>query len=366
MIPIDYDSLQTVINATLIELGVTNSFVFLQTPQGKFNFSYGESKPCINTHFRIASNTKMMIGAVITQQAQECLLSFSDPVSKFIKIPFLSEWKETITISNLLQMRSGLYDYTQSPIISKSLNTNPTKHWKTKELLKIAFSQPPNAPPNTEYQYCNTNYLLLGLIIEKIDRKCLSESFQDRLFDPLKLKATSLPNSNKIPKPFTNGYIYVGSEYALTDIKYTINQQLAVRSGKLKPLDVTFQNPSYAIEAGGVISTANNMQRWIKNLTTGKLFNEEYYEKWLNSFLPENEHQDYGYGINKLKFGPNIWLFHGGEMPGYNSFVGHDLENDVTLVIWTNLPVSINNQVTANTVMLKILNQIYVYSPLMV
>jgi CubicO group peptidase (beta-lactamase class C family) len=72
----------------------------------------------------------------------------------------------------------------------------------------------------------------------------------------------------------------------------------------------------------------------------------------------------YGYGISQIIFGPNSVYFHGGEMPGYNSFMGYDPLNDVTLIIWTSLTISLDGQPTANTIMLKMLDQIYTASPL--
>ena len=65
-----------------------------------------------------------------------------------------------------------------------------------------------------------------------------------------------------------------------------------------------------------------------------------------------------------MSWGQNTIYFHGGENPGYNSFMGYDTNNHVTLVVWTNLPVSLDDQPTANTLMLKMLDQIYIQSPL--
>ena len=65
-----------------------------------------------------------------------------------------------------------------------------------------------------------------------------------------------------------------------------------------------------------------------------------------------------------MSFGPNVVYFHGGEMPGYNSFMGYDPVNDVTLIVWTSLTVSLDSLPTANSIMLKMLDQIYVVSPL--
>jgi D-alanyl-D-alanine carboxypeptidase len=72
----------------------------------------------------------------------------------------------------------------------------------------------------------------------------------------------------------------------------------------------------------------------------------------------------YGYGIAQLHWGPNTFYFHGGETPGFNSFIGHDPTNNVTLVVWTNLTVSLDESPTANALMLKVLDQIYVVSPI--
>ena len=73
--------------------------------------------------------------------------------------------------------------------------------------------------------------------------------------------------------------------------------------------------------------------------------------------------QEYGYGIARLKWGPNAIYFHGGETPGYNSFMGYDPKNHVTLVVWTNLTLSLDGNVTANAIMLKVLDAIYAVSP---
>jgi D-alanyl-D-alanine carboxypeptidase len=89
-------------------------------------------------------------------------------------------------------------------------------------------------------------------------------------------------------------------------------------------------------------------------LVGGKLFDAYYQCQWLDSLEPQDPSkrldQKYGYGISQITFGPNSVYFHGGEMPGYNSFMGYDPINDVTLVIWTSLTISLDGQATANTI----------------
>ena len=197
--PIDQAALQTMVDTTAKELLIPGAVVLLRTPQGEFTVSYGTtllgatSPPRADTHFRIASNTKTMTAAVIVLLAQEGKLSLDDPVSKYV--PGVPNG-DNITIAELLEMRSGLYNYTNDPVIlgRPSTMTRPRSGPQTK-LLAIAFAHPPNFPPGTDFEYNNTNYALLGLIAEKVDGKPLASCLQDRLFGPLGMKDTELPAS---------------------------------------------------------------------------------------------------------------------------------------------------------------------------
>ena len=372
--PIDQAALQAAVDATAEELLVPGAVVILSIPQGEFTVSYGTTTlgatipPRADTHFRIASNTKTMTAAVIVQLAQEGRLDLDDPVSKYVSgVPD----GDQITIADLLKMRSGLYNYTDAPEISASLDGDPTKVWTPDEVLAIAFKHPPYFPPGTAFHYDNTNYALLGLIAEERENgKPLAGIFQDRLFGPLGMNDTALPasTSNTLPDPYSHGYIYGSSSFALVDQDYPPDIQAAARAGTLKPNDYTSQNPSYASAAGGVISTANDLVTWMQALVGGRVFNADYQHRWLDSLQPEDPSkphgQQYGYGIAQLRFGPNALYFHGGEAPGYNSFMGYDPANRLTLVVWTNLTVSPDGKPTANSIMLKVLDQVYVESPL--
>ena len=162
--PIDQAALQTMVDTTAKELLIPGAVVLLRTPQGEFTVTYGTtllgatSPPRADTHFRIASNTKTMTAAVIVQLAQEGKLSLDDPVSKYV--PGVPNG-DNITIAELLEMRSGLYNYTNDPIISATIDTDPAKVWTPAELLAIAFAHPPNFPPGTsvrvqQHQLCTS------------------------------------------------------------------------------------------------------------------------------------------------------------------------------------------------------------------
>jgi len=370
---IDQAALGNSIDALAKDLLIPGVMVLLRTPQGEFVHGYGTTQrdtatpPRADTHFRIASNTKTMTSAVIVLLAQEGKLSFDDPVSKYVTgVP----GGDAITIKLLLEMRSGLPNYTDAPELAQSLDNTPGRVWTPEELLSLAFRNKVHFAPGAKYDYCNTNYLLLGLIAEKLGGKPLAAIFADRLFVPLGMKNTLLPaaTSTAIPEPYAHGYMYGGASYAMVDSDYPAELQAEARAGTLKPNDDTHQNPSYAEGAGGAISTANDLAIWLKALVGGKVFNAETQRQWLDSPVPQDpanpQGQKYGYGISKFIFGPNSIYFHGGEMPGYNSFMGRDPANDMTLIIWSNLTISLDGKPTANTIMLNVLDRIYATSPL--
>ena len=372
--PINQDALQTLVDETAKESLVPGAVVLLRTPQGEFVATYGTTqlgaaiRPGVDTHFRIASNTKTMTAAVIMQLAQEGSLALGDPVSKYV--PDVPNG-DTIAIAELLEMRSGLYNYLNAPVISATVDRDPAKVWDSDELLAIAFARPPNFPPGTAFEYSNTNYVLLGLIAETVGGQPLALAMQRRFFEPMGMRHTAFPAStvNTIPEPYSHGYLYGSSSVAFVGTPpYTAEVKAAAQAGTLLPNDYTNVNHSFAGAAGAVTSTASDCATWIQALVAGRVLDAEYQRRWLDSPRPEDpskpEGQHYGYGIAELHWGPNTMMFHGGETVGFNSFIGYDPTNRVTLVVWTNLTVTLDEKLTANALTLKVLDQIYVVSPL--
>lgn len=371
--PIDAAGLRATVEALASEMLLPGAMVLLRTPEGDFAYGYGATElggaapPTAETHFRIASNTKTMTAATTVLLAQDGKLGFDDPVSKYVDgVP----GGDDITVADLLKMRSGLPETTDAPAFLEAIDRDPARIWTPQEMLDFAFARPVMFAPDAEFHYCNTNYVLLGLIIEKLEGAPLAEVFQTRLFGPLGMTDTLLPpaSSTAIPEPFSHGYIYGAPSVAMTDAPYSAEQQAAARAGTLLPVDATSDNPSYATAAGGAISTAADLADWMAALVGGEVFDATFQQQWLDALTPQDpaapEGQKYGYGITEIAFGPNRMYFHGGEMPGFNSFMGHDPVNDVTLVVWSNLTLSLDSEHPANSLMVKILDAIYVVSPL--
>jgi D-alanyl-D-alanine carboxypeptidase len=366
---IDPAAFQRIVGTIAKELRVPGAFVMVRTPQGTVTAPYGTTEigattpPAADTHFRIASNTKTMTAALVVLLAQDGRLRFSDPVSRYVaNVPN----GENITVAQLLTMRTGLYGYTSDPALAAAMDADFGRAWTPQEVLAIAFRHPPQFAPGAEYEYSNTNYALLGLIAEKVGGRPLRDQLRERLFEPLGLGQTSLPaaNDTSLPAPSAHGYMYGGSFYALADDPYPADMQAAAEAGTLAPIDYTGQSSSYAEAAGGAISTADDLATWMKALVTGNVFDADFQNQWRDSLQPEDpqapDGQKYGYGISYQRFGPDAAMFyHGGELPGFNSFMGYDPDNDVTLVIWTNLTLSPDGRTTAQGMLTTVLDEIY-------
>jgi D-alanyl-D-alanine carboxypeptidase len=371
---IDQASLQAMLDRTTHDLLIPGAVIVLRTPQGSYTVATGTTQlgsvrpPDADTHFRIASITKTMTSAMILQLAQEGKLGLDDSVSKYV--PGVPNG-DNVTLAELLEMRSGLFDYIGTSEVVEALDTEPTRVWTPQELLAIAFAHPPNFSPGTEYEYSNTNYVLLGLVAEKVDGKPLATSMQDRLFGPLGMQNTAFPinASNILPEPFSHGYLYGSTSLMMLGTpEFTPETAAAAQAGTLQPTDFTDESPSIAFAAGAAYSTANDLATWIKALVGGQVLGAEYQRKWLESIQledPGSPNRGYGYGIDRQSWGPNTVYLHGGQIPGYNSDAVYDPANDVTLVVWTNLTMSpVDGKFTASTLMVSVWDQIYALSPL--
>ncbi len=365
--PIDAAAMQGTVERVAKEMLLPGAVVILRTPTGNFTSTYGVTTyrgsvpTSLAQHVRVGSNTKTWTGTVILQLVQEGRLKLDDPVSKYR--PDVPNGAH-ITIEQLLAMRSGLFNYTTTLELNQTLDTHPAKAWTQAELLVLGYKQSPAfAPPGSEFNYSNTNTVLLGLIAQQLEGgKPLAEIMRDRLFAPLGMKNTLFPDiaSNAIPAPLARGYMYgnnvmtMGTPPALPD-----TMQAAARVGTLAPVDQTSANPSWGWAAGAGISTANDLAIWVEALVGGKLLNASLQARRLASVVPidpsDSNSASYGWAI--AKFG--TFYGHTGELPGYNSFMGHDPENGVTLVVWTNLAPGVDGRDPATTIARELIGLLF-------
>ena len=303
--------------------------------------------------FRIGSNTKTMTATVILQLVQEGKLGLQDPIAKFRPD---APNGENITIAQLAEMRSGLFSYTFDEEFNATLDREPQKAWTPDELLAIAFRHPANAEPGTEYEYSNTNIVLLGVVIEQLTGMGASEAFRERIFAPLGLAHTALPASTEssLPEPHARGYQFGTNAETIDSYAVPDADLPAALEGTLRPLDFTDANPSWAWTAGGAISTAEELAVYAKALVEGGLLDAATQKARLESIRPTVEGQEggVGYGLGIARFAPGI-LGHDGQLPGYSSFMAHHQDTGDTIIIAVNLSASPANGENAAVLVAK-------------
>jgi D-alanyl-D-alanine carboxypeptidase len=274
--------------------------------------------------FRIGSNTKTFVITVLLQLVDEHKLSLDDAVSKFeigVKIPN----GDHITVRELCQMRSGIIDAYNAPQYD-NLQLTPETKLTPRELIATAVSNPLLFPPGTKWNYSNTNYLMLGLIIEAVTHNPLHDEIERRILQPLKLTHTTFPTASPdMPLPFTHGF--------------------ALGKDKWDDVTVTLP-PSVTWAAGVMISDEADMKRWVKAYVSGST----------NSAATQHDRLDCiptgGYG---LAFGLGIgcsggWYGYTGGIPGYNTGAYYFPEKDATIIAFVNSQIEKPEPGVANSI----------------
>ncbi|WP_155368952.1 serine hydrolase domain-containing protein [Catellatospora vulcania] len=358
-------ALDTTLQTIMKNMSVPGAVVMITSPEkGDWTKAYGTrtveggGPVTVGDRFRIGSNTKTMTGTVLLQLAQEGKLGLADPVSKYR--PDVPDG-DNITITQLLDMRSGLYNYSEDEQFNAQLDNDPTRVWKPDELLAIAFAKPPYFAPGAGFHYSNTNLILAGLIAEQLTAQTLQEAFQQRIFGPLGLGETLLPpaTDSGIPAPHPQGYMFGTNVSTLNDAALPAAEQSAAAAGTLLPRDVTVSNPSWAWAAGGAISTAADLTKYATALVGGGLLDPKMQQTRLDSIQPIQTPAPFevGYGLAIVRFGPLYG--HDGQIPGYNSFMAHDPVRKDTVIVLTSLFAAPDGKQPANAMAMAIMQALY-------
>ncbi|WP_329089252.1 serine hydrolase domain-containing protein [Streptosporangium sp. NBC_01469] len=206
-----------------------------------------------NARYRIGSQTKNMTATVVLQLVKEGELSLDDKLSAVLpKVAEknLVERADEITVRHLIQLTSGIPDYL-SPDVDP---LDPTRNYRPADLLAASREKPRPVEIGT-FNYSNTNYILLGMIIEKLSGRSLAAELNRRLFTPLRMSDTYLPA--KAPEGIKGPH---GHGYAPDE------------TGTLRDVDKI--NVTTMLGAGGVVSTARDVSAFQRALRQGRLLPE--------------------------------------------------------------------------------------------
>lgn len=258
-----------------------------------------------NTIFLVGSMTKQFTATVVLKLAEQQKLSLDDKISKYF--PNLKRGDE-ITIKNLLTHTSGLSEIFRDTLFLKQNKQIPI----TKEkLLSFFIDKPLYFDPGTQYAYCNSGYVLLGLIIEKVCGKSYEQMVRDYILKPLKM--------------VHSGFDFAGlksRQKALGYIKFSRAESIS-----FMPWDST---ATYS--AGSLYSTVNDLYLWHQGLLTNKVLTKESLVKAYTPFL-----EGYGLGCWIDTLYQKRVISHGGNIEGFTSYFGRIPEDDVCVILLNNI-----------------------------
>ncbi len=270
---------------------------------------------------RIGSLSKTFTATVMLQLVDEKKLSLDDKLSKYEpQVP----GADGISIRQLLNMTSGLFNYTDDESFWTRFQSNPNAAWAPEQMVDIAIAHPAVFPPGQKYMYSNTNYILLGMIMEKVTGNKAGDEITTRIINKLGLKNTSFPMDTKIPSPYMHGYL--PAETGNNDSSNLV--------------DFSIYSPTPFWTAGGMISNLNDLKTWAEALGTGKLLSKQMHDEQVKFTAPNTD----SYGLGVMHAGTAMG--HSGEIPGYNSSMYYiPTTKSVSIVLINRYPSKIEGAV---------------------
>ncbi|MFE9816805.1 serine hydrolase domain-containing protein [Streptomyces sp. NBC_00236] len=270
-----------------------------------------------DSYIRIGSETKTFTVTALLELVDDHRVRLDDPISRYV--PGVRNGNR-ITLRHLAEMRSGLFPYTADADFIHDLLSNPQRHFTPRELLAYGMKHRNTFEPGAQFQYSNSNLVLLGLVIEKVSGHRIEDVIRNRVLRPSHLRHTLFPTGPGFPDPHPRGY---------TD------QTL---SGETE--DATDWNPSWAWAAGAMISDLQDLRRWAKIVATGELLSPATQAQRLRTLPTGIPGLSYGLGI----FETGGWIGHNGSLPGYETVTVYLPSQKATLVIMINTDITSGSQ----------------------
>ena len=298
----------------MIQSKVPGVIVGIWSPKGTWVHAQGYAdiktgkQISVSDSFRIASNSKMFTAKTIMLLAEQGKLGLDDKLSKYVAGV---KNGNAVTIRQLLNMTSGIYDFTLNKEFSEKYFENPTMPFSDQDFLKVVAKGKPTFAPGKGWKYSNSNYYLLGMVIEKEMTKKAEDVIMDLAIKPMNLKNTYFPTGNELLGNVAHGYKDV--------------------DGKLT--DYTTQNPMIPWTAGSMVSDIYDMKNWVKAYATGEGLSPSMLAEQLKWIDEPGQAGDVRYGMGTMYI--DGFIGHAGVIFGYNTFMGYSPKEDATIIVMT-------------------------------
>lgn len=313
------DSITTKLITGGINHSVPGAVIGVISPETNFSYIKAFGKADIDKgtslfrgdEIRIGTLTQTFIATLVFRLIDEGKILIDDAVNKYIQVPHSGS---LITIRHLLSMRSGLADFTDS--VKYYHQTEPQKKWTNNELLNFAFNADPLISPGQKTKISQTNYLILGMVIEKVTGEKLDVLMENRIFNVLNLSDTKFNiNSSFHSSLFSRGYVYSDSTGY---VDYTSKSDY-----------------SWAWSTANMTSVAGDMTDWAAAFGSGRLLSSKSLELMMNfeNYKTENG-LDYYYGMGMMKIGS--FIGYTGEFDGYYTSLYYLPGRKTIIYVFTN------------------------------
>lgn len=262
-----------------------------------------------STVYRIGSITKQFTASEIMRLAERGKLSIDDPITKYL--PDVPTHGRTIAIRRLLNHTSGIHNYTAEPEWRKRW----TEELSPRQIVAFVDHDSLDFEPGNVWEYSNTNYVLLGMIIEKVTGQPYASVLQHELFGPLGLTQTSYCPSRPSDAAFAEGY--------------------SVQTGTAKPAEYLSMTQPFA--AGALCSTVRDLVKWHRALAGGRVVTAKSYAQMTTpDTLNSGKRLDYGFGLAVGRLGAHRAVGHSGGINGFTTTGNYYPDDSVNVVVFSN------------------------------
>ncbi|MBD2252791.1 serine hydrolase domain-containing protein [Nostoc parmelioides] len=267
--------------------------------------------------FEIGSITKTFVATTTLQLVEEGTLNLDDKLTD--RLPkSVTDWipnAHQITLRQLLNHTSGVPDYTD--VLFRWAAVNPGvffNSWQPEELVSFIDGLEASFQPGDSWQYSNTNYLLLGMVVEAATNNNIAQEIRDRILEPLALTNTFFAEEEAIPGGYVRGY-------------WDFDQ-----NGTLN--DISVANLSWAWATGAMVSNTSDLATFIQALIGGSLLEPDTLNQMLTTISPitSPNYTTYGLGIGTLESPNRFWYIHRGQTLGYRSNMWYSPLENITYI----------------------------------
>lgn len=301
-----------------------------------------DMKPC--NILRVGSTVKMLTATIVLKLQEEGKLNIDDKISKYLQGDNIDKIKNAgkATIRQLMQHSSGINNYIQDLKFQTASINNLIKEWTADELLRYSYNKTPYFGPDDDVRYSNSGYILLGLLIEKVEGKPLYKVFDEKIINPLGLTNTLFAGKTPVPNSIVRGYIDLYSNFNVIESTY-------------------YSGWDYYTADGGLISTTYDMNVFFRALMNGQIINAHSLNKMLSWKAPNKQPTDffpisYGLGIFKIETPSGIAYMHSGNAIGYDANMFYFPSDGTTIIYASNSNYGkIEQFVSTKTAMEKII-----------